>query len=366
MTEFSVKPGALRTYAHLLGEYGGAGLNLADLYDMKVPAYTSSNVEIDLQSGTGDLFQHIIGSNTSLVSNLRSSYLEAWSMFRVSAVNLDISATVYRDTDEQQAERMDRVWKGLPPPVPVDDAATGATVSDPTVVLDSTPSSDVMLPDPVHWVMDAAGWLSVGDDVLKVASVFGFDPASTLTKAVVGDYGQVARAGHACTALAECERANATAVTAGLTQMTAHWTGQGADAATAYFHQVANAFRAHADQLDDVAHKYELLAQACAQIAEILSGLLADALDKLLICVGALASAGCLQAVPVVDVIADIIGAYEVFVTARSIKTFTEACGRVTDIVETFLGLTFAIASACEPGTATTSFPVGAYRNESQ
>lgn len=187
-----------------------------------------------------------------------------------------------------------------------------------------------------------------------------------LTKAIIGDYSLVARAGDACTALADCDRATAATVTAGLSQMTATWTGQAADAATAYFHQVANAFDAQAVQLDEVANKYALLAQACGEVSTLLSGLLARVIDKLLICIGALASAGCLQTIPGVNVIADIIGAYEVFVTAQSIRAFTKACTAVTTIVESILLLTTGIAGACAPGSAGAPFPVGAYRNEAQ
>ncbi|MEX0428094.1 hypothetical protein AB3X52_10735 [Nocardioides sp. DS6] len=101
---------------------------------------------------------------------------------------------------------MDQVWPGVGKPPPLDDEASGGKVEDPAGPLDEVPESEVMIPDPVHWIMDQAGWLSIGNDVLKVASIFGLDPAALLTKSIAGDYSMVARGGHAADAVAEFER----------------------------------------------------------------------------------------------------------------------------------------------------------------
>ena len=81
--------------------------------------------------------------------------------------------------------------------------------------------------------MDYAGWLSIGAVGLKIASRFGIDPAGSIARAMIGDYGEVARAGHAAAALAEFERLRADSITDRLAAMLVGWTGHAADSAQA-------------------------------------------------------------------------------------------------------------------------------------
>jgi hypothetical protein len=368
VSTFSVKPGSLRTYADTIsGAATNGGVNLAHIYIEQPDPYVDDYVKIDQNSGLSDLFKYILNSNTTLVSDLHTTYGDIWPKLSNSGTALATSATIYQNTDSAVNEKMDRVWPGAGGKIPaLDDEAGGGKVSDPSDPIATEPESEVLIPDPVHWIMDQAGWLSIGNDVLKVASIFGLDPAGLLTKAIAGDYSMVARAGHAAEALAEFERNTAQTIAAGLSTMQHGWTGNAADAATGYFTTFANAFDAHATQLDDVGNKYELIAQSLAEVATLLSGLLATAIDKLLICAASLASAGCLQAIPGVDVIADIIGAYEVWTTKEAVEAFVKAATYMTDTCEAIIGLCTGIAGACKPGTATTSFPKASYANGAQ
>ena len=112
--------------------------------------------------------------------------------------------------------------------------------------------------------------------------------------------------------------------------------------------------------------KYANLAQAVAQVSVEISSALSYAIDKLLICAAKLAAASCLQEVPVVDVLIDVIGAYAVFQAKEAIYKFVKICTAVTDISEGILGITLFIAGACEPGSAAIDFPTAAYANRAQ
>lgn len=367
MSKFSVKPGALRTYADTLsGAATNGGLNIAHIYYSKPTPYVDKYVTIDQSSGASDLFRYILSSNTTLVTNLEATYGSVAQELSMSGLALAGSAQVYEDNDAEVNAKMDQLWPGIGKPAALDPDVGGGQVSDPSTPLQAVPSDSVLVPDFVHWIMDYAGWLSIGNDILKIASLFGIDPAGWLAKAVEGDYSQVAQAGHAATALADFERNTATTIAAGLSTMTGQWTGHAADQATDYFHQFANAFDDHASQLDEVSNKYELLAQALYKFALWISGKLADVIDWLIKCAVRLAAAGCLAEVPGIDVIAGIIGAYTVWKTKEAVETFINICTNVTNYAEDVIALTVGIAGLCAPGTAKTDFPTAAYANGAQ
>lgn|GEM_PF-4801929 len=368
MSTFSVKPESLRTFADTIsGAASNGGVNLAHLYIQQPDSYVDDYVRIDQGSGLSDLFRYILDSNTALVSDLHTTYGDIWPKLSSSGTALATSATVYQSTDEAVNAKIDQMWPGAGGAIPaLDEEAAGGRVGDPSHPIAGEPESEVMIPDPVHWIMDQAGWLSIGNDVLKVASLFGLDPAGLLTKAIAGDYSMVARAGHAAEALAQFERNTARTIAAGLSGMRHGWTGNAADAATAYFTTFADAFDAHATQLEDVADKYGLIAQSLAEVATLLAGLLATAIDKLLICAASLAAAGCLEAIPGVDVLVDLIGAYEVWTTKEAVEAFVKAATYMADTCEAIILLCTGIAGACKPGTATTSFPKASYANRAQ
>lgn len=367
MSNFSVRPAALNTYADTIsGAATNGGLNLAHLYYARPSPYVDSYVKIDQSSGLSDLFSHILSSNTTLVSDLHTTYDDIAGRLSESGLALAGSAKIYESTDEDANARMDQVWPGVGKPPVLDAGLGGGQVTDPSEALDEEPESDVLTPDWVHWIMDYSGWLSISSDVLKLLSLFHIDPMGSLTKAIGGDYSTVARAGNAAKALADFERTSAVTLAAGLSTMTASWTGHAADQATGYFRQFANAFDEHASQLDQVSTKYEMIAQGMYQVATVLSGLLAAVVDWGIKLGIAAAAAGCLQGVPGVDVLVDIGAGYEAFMTAKAVEAFMKACMAIDLTAETIIGLCTEISGLCGPGTAKTAFPTAAYANGAQ
>lgn len=362
MSEFHVKPSALDTYAQVLSD---GGVDLEAGFDGKAVSYTDSYVPVPYDSG--DLFNEIYRANQQVVSHLQGWFPQVAHLCGASAQALVASARDYRTTDEAVSEKMDRVWPGKVPHTDLQDTVThSGRVVDPTPALGGYPSKDAPIPDMVHWVMDKAGWLSITGVALKIASLFGLDPVKDLTQAVIGDYSELAQSGHALEALGDFEHRAAAAVATGLSHMTAEWSGTAADAATAYFHQLANALEAHATRCDEVADKYAEWVQVCSQIAEILGGYLADAVDQVLICAAELAAAGCLAEVPGLNVLVGLIGAYQVWKTKDAVELFVRTCGTVTTCVEGFLGICLFVDQAFKDGDLTGSLPPAAYHNPVQ
>ncbi|ANH37567.1 hypothetical protein I601_1125 [Nocardioides dokdonensis FR1436] len=363
MGQFDVHPSALNTFSGILSG-GSDSVDLDRAFSTTAVGYVDSYSSVPHDAG--DLFAEIYLANRNVVTHLEGIYPQVATILRRSAAALDTSAQVYRDTDTQVSAKADALWPGVAPHALDEAPSSRARVVDPASLLSATPSKDAPIPDMVHWVIDKAGWFSIAGLALKICSLFGLDPVKDLTQAVVGDYDELAQAGHAAEALAAFERQAAETIVVGLQQMTSQWSGVAADAATAYFHELANALGTHAAELDTLGEKYELLVQTCAQIAELLSGALANAIDQVLICVAELAAAGCLASVPGINVIISVIGAYQVWKTQQAVALFLKYTGSVTTAVESFLGLTTFIASAFRDGDIDSTFPTAPYANGAQ
>lgn len=358
MSEFHVKPAALEAFAGVL-DGGGDPVNLDRAFGRTALDYITSYSHVPHDEG--DLFSEIYKANASVVSRLEEQMPKIAELYALSASSLRASARDYRDTDHERATAADALMPTVRTP-PLDPGAEGAgNIVDPVPLLGATPSDDTLVPDMVHWIIDKAGWFSITGVALKIAQLFGLDPVKELNQAVLGDYSELAQAGNAAIALSAFERTAANSTAAGLSQMLSQWGGNGADGAEKYFTDLINALHAHADEMDELGDKYNELAQACAQVGEILGGALASAVDNLLCCAAALAAAGCLATVPGINVLISLIGAYQVWRTKDAVALFLLYTGRVTTVVESFLGIVLWIDQAFKDGNASTTFPAAPY-----
>ena len=361
MAEFDVKPSALDTFAGVLGA-GGHAVDLERAFSSTASSYVDSYVPVPADEG--DLFHDIFAANQQVVTHLQGLMPQIGQLYAASAEALTGSAQAYRTTDREAARAADAAYGERSGVTELTDPPSGsAGLVDPTPELRGVPSKDAPIPDMVHWVIDKAGWLSIAGTVLKIAQLFGLDPVKELNQAVLGDYSELAQAGHALEALAAFERQAASTMSVGLSAMTSEWSGNAAGAASSYFHEFANALHDHADELDTLGEKYAQLVQACTQVAEILGSALTNAIDQLLICAAKLAAAGCLATVPGINVIVGLIGAYQVWITKDAVALFIKYTSRVTTVVESFLGLTLYIAQAFKDGSLEAAFPPAPYVN---
>lgn len=363
MSAFAVKAPALNSYAGVLGA-GGHSIDLSTAFGSTALAYVNNYVPVPVDDG--DLFSEIYKNNAKVVTSLQTAMTDLETLYTASATNLTTSATAYGKLDAEAAATLDGAFKapGAAPQLDSSITKSGGLV-DPTPKLAGTPSTSAPVPDMVQWIIDKGGWVSITGVGLKIAYLFGLDPVGDLTKAVAGDYGELAQAGHAVEALADFERVAAATMVSGLTAMTADWTGNAADAANSYFTEFANGLGTHAGKLDELADKYALLVQACSQAATALGTLLSSAVDKLLILIAEIAAAGCLASVPGINVIIALVGAYQVWITKEAIAAFLKITGNVLYGVHGLITAVTGIASALTDDDVSAMFPKAPYANAS-
>lgn len=360
---FSVKTPALTAYAGVLGE-GGHSIDLSKAFGTTALNYVNNYVPVPHDEG--DLFSEVYKNNEKVVTALQNTMTQIGDLYSASATNLSASSTKYAKLDVDAAARLDATLKGTGKAPDLALTITKASaLEDPEPELAGTPSSNAMVPDAVQWAIDKAGWLSITGVGLKIAYLFGLDPVGDLTKAVAGDYGELAQAGHAVEALAAFEKTAAQSMAVGLRAMTADWTGNAADAADAYFTEFANGLMTHAGKLDELGEKYALLVQACAQAANALGSLLATAVDRLLILIAEIAAAGCLASVPGINVIIALVGAYQVWITKEAIAAFVKVAGNVMYGVHGLISACTAISGLLKDDDVASMFPKKPYVNAS-
>lgn len=362
MSSFAVKSPALNAYAGVLGS-GGHSIDLSTAFGTTALNYV--NTYVPVPHDEADLFAEIYKNNQKVVTSLQGAMGDIETLYTASATNLIASATKYGELDETAAATLDAAFKA-PGAAPQPDASiTKAGLVDPTPKLAGTPSTSAPVPDMVQWIIDKGGWVSITGVGLKIAYLFGFDPVGDLTKAVAGDYGELAQAGHAVEALADFERVAASTMVSGLTALTADWTGNAADAANTYFTGFANGLVTHAGKLDELGDKYALLVQACSQAATAIGSLLSTAVDRLLILIAEIAAAGCLASVPGINVIIALVGAYQVWITKEAIAAFLKITGNVLYGVHGLITAVTGIASALTDDDVSAMFPKAPYANGS-
>ncbi|KQQ39410.1 WXG100 family type VII secretion target [Nocardioides sp. Leaf307] len=356
---FQVVPPDIDAFADFLTNYGGGATMSGACQEAQSYVASYSGVPHD----EGDLFADIYLANRGVVERLDASYQQLSFVFGGCGISLRQAAGIYRQTDDAQSARMDGVLPGTAAPPMPESTGRRPDAGDTTSALSATPSKDAPIPDMVHWIMDKAGWFSIAGMAMKIASVLGLDPVKELTQSVLGDYDELAQAGHAAEALADFDRALAAALEQGLVTVRSTWSGHAADAAQAYFMELSGAITDHATELDELGAKYAELVQCCAQIAEVVGGALATAIDQVLICVAELAAAGCLASVPGINVIIAAIGAYQVFVTREAIALFLKYTGNIATVVESFVGLVLYVDQAFKDTDTTDRFPAIPFTN---
>lgn len=362
MTSFSVQTGTLSAFSGVLAD-GGHSIDLASAFSSTARSYVDTYVPVPYDAG--DLYSDIYLNNRDVCSALQSSTTAVGALLVQSSKALATSATRYSTLDANAAAVLDDSYPGASAnvPAPVSGLSADAGLVDPEPSLDGVPSQDAPVPDMVQWVMDKAGWASITGVALKIASLFGLDPVGELTKSVVGDYGELAQAGHAAEALAAFERVAAGTILSGATSM--QWSGQAAEHALAWFSETANVLETHAGKLDELGEKYALLVQHCAELATALGSALSNAIDNLLICVAELAAGGCLVSVPGINAIIALIGAYQVWKTKEAVAAFLKITGNVYYGVTGLLAAVTGLAGWAKDGDLTSLLPSAPYVNAS-
>ena len=309
MTGFTVNPAALETFGKVLSDVTpDAGLERKYLLDNG--DYTDKWVH--LGSGQGGLiFQAIVDKTNQIHESLVAQNMLIRTTLSESSDGLLASAAEYRKHDHASAQHLDSVYQpgGV---TPLDFTVNAATKSeDPSAKL-VEPGEDGAVPDMVQQILDGAGYFSESDLVFKILNLCGLDVMGWVKERFVGDFAAIARVKNAIHALSGFDNVAATNLAEGANTMLASWTGNAADGAHSYFDQLANALEGRGSMLNQLSGKYTAVLVGIQQLGSALEGAITGAIDAAVEAAAALAAAGCLQEVPVLDVLMDIIGAWRV------------------------------------------------------
>jgi hypothetical protein len=282
-----------------------------------------------------------------------------------SAMGLTNSAGQYQNQDYGTAQHLDTIYKpsGIMP-LAADVDTTSPTV-DPASSL-TTPGTEGAVPDFAQQILDSVGYFSESELVLKILSLCGLNVEDWVKQRFVGDYQAVARCRNAIVNLSKFDNAAATLIAGGLATMLKSWQGTAATAARSYFDQLANGIAAHADTLSSIAQKLDALVVGIQQGGSTVIGLITAILDYVAELAAAAAAAGCLQEVPGVDVLIDIVGAWKVTELINKIHELGTIWGYVWGGLQGMMAAITSLVGVLQNYTASAQFPAMGYANAAQ
>jgi hypothetical protein len=218
----------------------------------------------------------------------------------------------------------------------------------------------------VQQILDAIGFFSETEIVLKILALFGLNVEDWVKQRFVGDYKTIAQCRNALINLGKFDDAAATTITDGATAMVKSWKGSAATAAQSYFDQFANGLGNHSNQLSALAQKLDALVVGIQQGGSAIIGILTALLDKVLEVAAALAAAGCLQEIPGVDVIMDIVGAWKVTELVNKIHELGTVWSYVWIGLQGTMSVIISLVGGLQNYSAAAQLPSTGYANAAE
>jgi uncharacterized protein YukE len=366
MADFQVAPSALKSFASQLSGAGagtgGKGLDTEFL----LTAQDYSNQWVKLKGGAGGMiFSAIVGAMDSLNDQICANYTSISGLLSSSANNLTGSAASYSTQDHATADRLDSIYKPAGVTALSDEVDTSSPAVDPASVL-TEPADDGAVPDMAQQILDAIGFFSETEIVLKILALFGLNVEDWVKERFVGDYKTIAQCRNALINLGKFDDAAATTIADGAATMSKSWKGSAATAAQSYFDQLANGLGNHSNQLSALAQKLDALVVGIQQGGSAIIGILTAVLDKVLEVGAALAAAGCLQEIPGVDIIMDIVGAWKVTELVNKIHELATVWSYVWIGLQTMLGAITSMVGMFQNYSAAAQLPSTGYVNAAE
>jgi hypothetical protein len=363
MAGFAVNPAALQTFAKTLSDVNSEA-PLERKYLIDNGDYTDKWIHMG-GGGGGPLFQAIVDKTNQVHDALVAQTYVVRTVLSESSDGLVASAAEYRRHDHASAQRLDSAYKpgGVAPIDFTVDA--GANPEDPSTKL-VEPGEDGAVPDMVQQVLDGAGYFSESDIVFKILDLCGLDVMGWVKEKLAGDFGAVARTKNAIEALGEFDTVAATNIAEGTTTMLASWSGNAADGAHGYFDQLANGIASRGAMLGHLARRYTAVLVGIQELGSALEGAITGAIDAAVEAEAALSAAGCLQEVPVLDVLMDIIGAWRVTKIIDKIHKVFSIWNWAWSAKEGVMGIIVGLVGALSGYDIAAEFPAAGYYNPSQ
>jgi uncharacterized protein YukE len=364
MTGFKVNPAALDAYAKVVGDPNAGGSSIDYKYLIDAGKYADANVKLE-EGGGGLIFKAIVGKTNDVHQQVIADNSTISTTLVESANGLIKSAQEYRSHDFASAQKIDSIYK------PGGVTATDFQIDDSAAPVDPAskllaPSSEGAVPDMVQQILDGAGYFSESDLVLKILGWCGLDVKAWVMERFLGNFGEIAKVKNAIEHLGEFDEVAATDIVEGADVMCKSWSGNGADAAKSYFDQLANALEGRSAALKQLASKYNDVLVGIQQLGSAIEGGITGAIDAALEAAAAVAAAGCLQEVPGLDVLMDIIGAWRVTKVFDEVHKVISIWNIAWSSSEGFMGATAGLAGILGSYNVAAKVPKMGYYNSSQ
>ncbi len=366
MADFTVAPSALTSFARQLsGAATGSGTEGLD-NEFLTAAQDYTHEWVKLKGGSGGMiFSPIVGAMDRLDGQICTNYTDIGELLISSADGLTASATTYGKQDHATAVHLDSIYKPTGVTPLSDNVDTSSPAVDPVSVL-TEPSEDGAVPDFAQQILDAVGYFSETELVLKILALFHLNVEDWVKQRFFGDFKRVAQCRNALINLSKFDDAAATNLADGTNGMMKSWRGSAASAAQSYFDHFANGLGNHSSQLSGLAQKLEALVVAIQQAGSTVIGGITLALDAAAEGAAALAAAGCLEEVPVVDVLMDIIGAWRVTKIITRVHELSAIWGYVWGGLQTLMSGVLLAIGALQTYSAAAKLPSVGYANAAE
>jgi uncharacterized protein YukE len=333
MGGFSVKPAALTSFATTLcpavtgGSAASAGQGLDYKFVFTAGNYADHWLKLP-DDASGLAFGLVVDATNQLAEQLDADYATISQLLVGSANGLNTSATTYREQDHASAQRVDAAYRpaGVTPLTDVVDISSPAV--DPASFL-TEPSEDGAVPDLVQQVLDGVGYFSETELALKILDLCGLKVEDWVKDKLAGDFKAFAKCRNAVINLGKFEDAAATTIAEGTSTLMKAWQGQAAGGAQNYFNQLADALGEHANTLSSIGQKLEAVVVAIQQGGSAIMGGLTAAMDAAIEAALSAGAAAATEAIPGLDVLTDIIGAWKVTEVINKVKELGTIWGYV-------------------------------------
>lgn len=333
---FRVEPDAIQGFASLVGR----GADDA----AKAVEFASNNTQIDKAVG-GQLWDLVAGDHDQYVESAKKALGKVQSVLNSSQTELSKSAKYYRETDTDEAARMDATYPGskggggAPPSggngsdfADAQDASATlkkpAGDSDNPLVKYAQGHVDEYNMNPVQktlgTIMDLGSPSTVAVEAVKL--LFGFDIFGEINNWVLGDWNKYKDCAEVWGNLGSFCDAVAANLKKGTQNVGVTWEGNAYDAAKVYFDEFSKKLADFKETFDSLTSCYNAAAQEVFQLAEILKAGVVFIADMAIIWMANMAAATAVNAIPIGG-------------QAASVAMFALAAAQAVMIIQRFAAL---------------------------
>ncbi|AUS78528.1 hypothetical protein C1701_09255 [Actinoalloteichus sp. AHMU CJ021] len=223
------------------------------------------------------------------------------------------------------------------------------------------PVPETLVPGGIANVLGASQYLSPTYWISELTNLIcGTNPTEWIAQQYVGDWEQASKAGGALANLAEFNTDFAADVR-GATEDVAHdWTGNAADQATGYHHQLVDALNAQVDDLKDVAHQFQTMAQGVSSTTNAIKSTFEGLCDTIIAAAISAAAAAATSWTVVGGIIGGSATAAAIANGVRLWAKIIELMGTAWDIAQAFSGTVAGYLGGLR-GVADHELPAGGY-----